>query len=49
MVGISTDTVETQKRFKSEYQTLAVKYNEDSKQDAERMIKSIELEFMQKY
>jgi hypothetical protein len=36
-------------RFKSEYQTLAVKYNEDSKADAEKMIKMIELEFMQKY
>jgi hypothetical protein len=36
-------------RFKSEYQTLAVKYNEDSKSDAEKMIKMIELEFMQKY
>jgi len=36
-------------RFKSEYQTLAVKYNEDSKSDAEKMIKRIELEFMQKY
>jgi hypothetical protein len=36
-------------RFKNEYQTLAVKYNEDSKSDAEKMIKKIELEFMQKY
>ncbi len=36
-------------RFKSEYQTLAVKYNEDSKQEAEKMIKAIEQEFMQKY
>jgi len=36
-------------RFKSEYQTLAVKYNEESKSDAEKMIKMIELEFMQKY
>jgi hypothetical protein len=36
-------------RFKSEYQTLAVKYNEDSKSDAEKLIKMIELEFMQKY
>lgn len=36
-------------RFKNEYQTLAVKYNEDSKADAEKIIKSIEQEFMQKY
>ncbi len=36
-------------RFKSEYQTLAVKYNEDSKSEAEKMIKMIELEFMKKY
>lgn len=36
-------------RFKSEYQTLAIKYNEDSKSDTEKMIKSIELDFMQKY
>jgi hypothetical protein len=36
-------------RFKSEYQTLAAKYNEDAKSDAEKMIKSIELDFMQKY
>ena len=36
-------------RFKSEYQTLAVKHNEESKSDAEKMIKMIELEFMQKY
>lgn len=36
-------------RFKSEYQTLAVKYNEDSKSDAEKIIKMIELDFMQKY
>lgn|GEM_PF-4045198 len=36
-------------RFKSEYQTLAAKYNEDSKGEAEKMIKLIEQEFMQKY
>lgn len=36
-------------RFKSEYQTLAVRYNEDSKADAEKIIKMIEQEFMQKY
>lgn len=36
-------------RFKSEYQTLAVKYNEDSKADAEKMIRMIEQEFMKKY
>lgn len=36
-------------RFKSEYQTLAARYDEESKSDAERMIKTIELEFMQKY
>jgi hypothetical protein len=36
-------------RFKNEYLTLAAKYNEDSKSDAEKMIKAIELEFMQKY
>lgn len=36
-------------RFKSEYQTLAAKYNGDDKMDAEKMIKNIELEFMKKY
>lgn len=36
-------------RFKNEYQTLAVKYNEDSKVEAEKMIKVIEQEFMKKY
>ncbi|MDI6896360.1 hypothetical protein [Methanocella conradii] len=36
-------------RFKSEYQTLAAKYNEDSKADAEKMIRMIEQEFMKKY
>ncbi len=36
-------------RFKSEYQTLAVKYNEDSKADAEKMIRMIEQEFLKKY
>jgi len=36
-------------RFKSEYQTLAAKYDDDGKADAERMIKSIEFEFMKKY
>ncbi len=36
-------------RFKSEYQTLAAKYNDDGKMDAERLIKNIELEFMKKY
>ncbi|WP_231845170.1 hypothetical protein [Methanocella paludicola] len=36
-------------RFKSEYQTLAAKYEDGGKADAERMIKSIEFEFMKKY
>ncbi|HTY91972.1 MAG TPA: hypothetical protein VMC84_12420 [Methanocella sp.] len=36
-------------RFKSEYQTLAAKYNGDDKTDAEKMIKNIEIEFMKKY
>jgi hypothetical protein len=36
-------------RFKSEYLTLAAKYNEDSKGSAERKIKTIEEEFMKKY
>ncbi len=36
-------------RFKNEYLTLAAKYNEDSKGEAEKMIKLIEQEFMQKY
>ncbi len=36
-------------RFKNEYQTLAVKYNEESKSEAEKIIKKIEMEFMQKY
>lgn len=36
-------------RFKSEYQTLAAKYNDDGKADAEKMIKTIEFEFMKKY
>jgi hypothetical protein len=36
-------------RFKSEYLTLAAKYNEDSKGSAEKIIKTIEEEFMKKY
>jgi hypothetical protein len=36
-------------RFKSEYLTLAAKYNEDSKPNAEKLIKTIEQEFMKKY
>ncbi len=36
-------------RFKNEYLTLAAKYNEDSKGEAEKIIKHIEQEFMQKY
>jgi hypothetical protein len=36
-------------RFKSEYLTLAAKYNEDSKSSAEKVIKTIEQEFMKKY
>lgn len=36
-------------RFKSEYQTLAARYDDADKLDAERMIKQIELEFMRRY
>lgn len=36
-------------RFKNEYQTLAAKYIEESKSEAENMIKLIEQEFMNKY
>lgn len=36
-------------RFKSEYQTLAAKYDDGGKVEAEKIIKTIEFEFMKKY
>ena len=36
-------------RFKSEYQTLAVRYNDPSKVEADRMIKALDQEFKNRY
>lgn len=36
-------------RFKNEYYTLAAKYNDGSREEAEKMIKTIEMEFKNRY